>query len=78
LAKQIDNVVVTLVAGEVQRSPIIKPLPVEFHRVVIVPLLYHEFGLIVLPLFAILSQFLVVPVDLQPELPPVDAQVVEF
>ena len=69
--KQLYNIVMALVAGIVQWTPIIKALPVYFYRVVILPLLNYAFCLVVHAFFAVMSQALVVLVYVRPEALPV-------
>jgi hypothetical protein len=70
LAQQRHQVLVALIAGEVQRRPVVQSLAVHLHWVAVLPLLQHLPRLVVHPLLAVQLQPLVVAVDVGPEVPP--------
>lgn len=74
-AEKVYNIIMTLVAGKMDGAPIVQTLPVYLNGIAVFPFHYYIFSLVVLSIFAVLPQFLVVLVDIDPEVPPVELKI---
>lgn len=77
-AEKIDNIIMTLVAGKMDRAPIVQTLPVYLNRIAVLPFQDYIISLVILSIFAILPQFFVVLVDIDPEVPPVELKICDI
>lgn len=73
--EEVDNVVMSLVAGKVDGAPIVQTFPVDFNGITVFPLDNYILGLVVLPILAILPQLFIILVDIHPKVPPVELEI---
>lgn len=74
-AKKLNYIVISLIAGEMDWTPIIKALPVNFNRVTILPFLNHCLSLVILALLAVLPQLFVILMDVYPKISPIKLKI---
>ena len=77
-AQQLNYIVVTLVAGIVKRGPVVEPSMIDEGGIVVLAMSEEFFGLVVLPVFAVLPELFVVLGNLYPKFVPVDLEVLDI
>jgi len=71
LTKQLNDIIVALVACIVHRRPVIQTFVIYFNRVTILTMLYELFSLVIMTILAVKSQFLIIFLYIDPKVFPV-------
>lgn len=74
-AEEIDNVIMSFIAGKMDGAPIVQALPVDLDGVAVFSLDDDILGLVILSILTILPQLLIILVDVHPKVPPVKLEI---
>lgn len=77
-AEKIYYVIVSFVAGVVQRSPVVGALVIDLYRIAVLTMLNQFLNLIIEAFFTVKSQLLIILLNIQPKVLPVELKVMNI